>query len=64
MKQLKKVLRIARIVIIILIAGFAVGIMPVPPPPKRKSQNIIEVKIEMKETDENKNDTVFYEARQ
>ena len=49
MKQLKKILRFARLVIIIVVAGFAVGIMPVPPPPKRKSQNFIEVRIETRD---------------
>jgi hypothetical protein len=61
-KQFKKILLMAGMVLLIVLACFGIGIAGgVPLPSNRRKDNSIEIRTELKETDENKNSSILYE---
>lgn len=61
MKQFRKMLRFGVIILLIALASVGIGIFgSVPIPSNKKRENVIEIKVELKEADENKADTVFF----
>ncbi|WP_259070773.1 hypothetical protein HDF24_23485 [Mucilaginibacter sp. X4EP1] len=62
MKQFKKVLRVAGMIMLITLASVGVGITGgIPVPSNRRKDNSIEIKTELKETDENESGNIRYE---
>lgn len=62
MKQFKKVLRVAGMIVLIILASFGVSITGgIPVPSNRRKDNSIEIKTELKEIDENESSTIRYQ---
>ena len=54
-------LRFGSMALLMALASVGIGIFGgVPIPPNKRRENIIEIKVELKEADENKADTVFF----
>ncbi len=64
MNQLKKVFRMACLVVLIALALIGVGIIGgAPVPVNRRKENTIEIRTEIKETEENKDNIVFFDEQ-
>ena len=61
MKQLKKILWVAGMIILIILACFGIGFAGgVPVPPNRRKDNFIEINIELKDNQEDEGGTILY----
>jgi hypothetical protein len=60
-KNFRRVLRLIGLAMIIALACTGIGIMGgIPFPEKRRRENIIELRTEIKKEDDDKNDTTFF----
>jgi len=64
MKRLKKLFRLAGVVVLIALALCGIGIIGgAPVPPVRRKEHAIEITTEMKETRENEKDLMLFENK-
>ena len=64
-KKFTKVLRVAGMIMLIVLASFGVGIIGcVPIPANNRRENVIELRIELKETDENKSEELIFKKQE
>jgi hypothetical protein len=60
-KKFKRVLRLIGLAMIIALACTGLGLIGgIPIPEKRRRENLIEYKTEIKQNEENKEDTIFF----
>ncbi len=64
-KNFKKILRIAGMVMLMVLASFGVGLVGgVPVPMNKRRENIIELRAEQKERDENKAEELVFKQQE
>jgi hypothetical protein len=64
-KKFNKILRIAGIIMLMMLASFGVGLMGgVPIPMNKKRENLIELRVELKESEENKTEVLVFKNRE
>jgi hypothetical protein len=64
-KKLKKILRIAGMVMLMVLASFGVGLMGgVPIPINKRRENAIELHVELKESEENKGEELIFKNQE
>ncbi len=64
-KKFTKVLRIAGMIMLMALASFGVGIIGgVPIPVNKRRENVIELRTEIKEADENKSETLIFKKQE
>jgi hypothetical protein len=65
LKKLKKILRIAGMVMLMALAGFGVGLIGgAPIPMNKRRENVIELRIELKESEENKAEELIFKNQE
>jgi hypothetical protein len=60
-KKFKKIMRIAGMIMLMVLASFGVGLIGgVPIPMNKRRENVIELRIELKESEENKAEELIF----
>jgi hypothetical protein len=65
LKKFKRILRVAGMVMLMALAAFGIGLIGgAPIPMNKRRENIIELRIELKESPENKSETLVFKKQE
>jgi len=65
LKKFKRILRVAGMVMLMALAAFGVGLIGgAPIPMNKRRENLIEMHIELKESDENKGELLVFKKQE